>query len=101
MVVKVCGEVDLCTAPDLATELDRALQGQVEIVVDLDKVEFMDCAGLRVLVDAAELTDRITITRAPAQVQKLFELTKTHEVLTIVTPPPARAIAPWAGFDAA
>ena len=50
-VVKVSGRVDSATAPDM----EKALQGLVDsdrsqIVMDLQEVDYMSSAGLRVLV---------------------------------------------------
>jgi anti-sigma B factor antagonist len=90
ILVKVSGEVDLSTAPALAQELRHALQGDRRVVVDLEKVEFLDCAGLRVLLSAAALHDparpRMSVTPGPRQVQKLYELTGADQVLNIVKP---------------
>ena len=44
--------MDLFTAPRLAEELGRAQRERVDVIVDLEKVEFMDCAALRVLARA-------------------------------------------------
>jgi anti-sigma B factor antagonist len=88
----VSGEVDLCTAPWLAREFRRAQRTASQVVVDLERVEFMDCAGLHVLAEfarAAEATDvRLSITPGPRQVQKLFELTGVGAQLPIISPVP-------------
>jgi anti-sigma B factor antagonist len=60
IVVKVSGDVDLCTAPVLAEALTLAVldtksrSGISEIVVDLRRVAFLGAAGLSVLVDASD-----------------------------------------------
>ncbi len=52
-VVSVDGDVDMMTAGHLDTELVGLLRGgDRELVLDLRKVEFMDSAGLSVLVSA-------------------------------------------------
>jgi anti-anti-sigma factor len=52
-VVSVDGDVDMMTAGQLDTELVGLLRGgDRELVLDLRKVEFMDSAGLSVLVSA-------------------------------------------------
>lgn len=51
--VQVQGEVDLVTADLLATALDDELgQGHRFVRLDLSRLSFIDCAGLRVLVSA-------------------------------------------------
>jgi anti-anti-sigma factor len=52
-VVKVCGEVDLATAPVLDRHLSTTIGPACpDIVVDLAEVSFMDAIGLSVLVRA-------------------------------------------------
>jgi anti-sigma B factor antagonist len=96
--VMVSGEVDLCTAPRLAQVLDRVgrLDAQV-VVVDLEEVDFMDCAGLQVLLRAASQLDSVDgrclyVTRARSQVRKLFKLTGVDQLLH-GSPPETVAVA--------
>jgi anti-sigma B factor antagonist len=50
-VVSVTGEVDLYTAPDLKTTIYEVLDsGANDIILDMTGLEFMDSAGLGVLV---------------------------------------------------
>ena len=50
-VVHVAGEIDVYTAPLLREVLDKQVAaGRTELVVDLEKVTFMDSTGLGVLV---------------------------------------------------
>ncbi|MGI5460550.1 STAS domain-containing protein [Streptomyces sp. CA-249302] len=53
-VVEVSGEIDLATAESLTEHLDAATaRGEPDVLVDLRRVEFFDCSGLRVLCRAA------------------------------------------------
>lgn len=50
-VVEIAGEVDVYTAPKLReTLIDLVAGGSYHIVVDMEKVEFLDSTGLGVLV---------------------------------------------------
>jgi anti-sigma B factor antagonist len=87
-VVAVRGELDLATAPTLEEYLLGALQrGGRRVVLDLEHLEFMDAAGLRVIVAAARRlrTDRgELLLRAPSPMtRKLLEITRLDERLTI------------------
>jgi anti-sigma B factor antagonist len=54
VVLSVCGEVDLATAPALGAVLTLALRCvPAVLVVDLSGVDFLGAAGLAVLVAAA------------------------------------------------
>jgi anti-anti-sigma factor len=52
--IQVVGELDLASADHLSDCLSRAVSGDSSrVVVDLSKVEFIDCAGWRPVADAA------------------------------------------------
>jgi anti-sigma B factor antagonist len=74
-VVRVGGEVDLATAPDLLELLDT-LTGSV--VVDLSGVEFLDSSGLSALVATKHRLDanggQLRLRRAQPRVQIVFEV---------------------------
>ncbi|GII66966.1 hypothetical protein Skr01_70510 [Sphaerisporangium krabiense] len=56
VVVAVEGELDLFTAPFLRDEVREAiLQDANRLVLDLDKLSFMDSSGLSVLIEAWRL----------------------------------------------
>ncbi|MEU9187042.1 STAS domain-containing protein [Streptomyces sp. NPDC048484] len=53
MVVEALGEIDIATAGALGEHLDALTSGGVpQVVVDLRRVDFFDCSGLRVLCRA-------------------------------------------------
>jgi anti-sigma B factor antagonist len=50
-VVEVGGEIDVYTAPRLREQLvDLVAEGKYHLVVDMEKVDFLDSTGLGVLV---------------------------------------------------
>ncbi|HEX9697511.1 MAG TPA: STAS domain-containing protein [Actinomycetota bacterium] len=80
------GEIDIATAPALEGWLRAAeSNGNTAIVVDLEAVTFMDVSGLRAFLGAAERArgSRRTfgIARAPAIVQRVFQITGTTHLL--------------------
>ena len=75
--VAVAGEIDAATAPELHTVLDQ--YGRQSVMVDLNKVTFIDSCGLGTLIRAQ---DRITLAGGQLalrglrpNVQKVFEIT--------------------------
>jgi anti-sigma B factor antagonist len=78
VVVVVIGEVDIATAPVLEQRLTEAeARDATSVIVDLDRVSFMDSTGLQVLVAHALSKDngnRLFLTRGSAQVQRLFTI---------------------------
>lgn len=91
VVVALEGELDLCAAPELEASLTRAGAGHTRpIVVDLDRVSFMDSAGVHVLLQFALAKGngrRLALTRGSRQVQRLFEVTGVGRYLQFVASP--------------
>jgi anti-anti-sigma factor len=94
------GEVDLITAPSLDKSLREAETRSIR-VLDLRAVTFMDCAGLRVVVDAGHRADRKTtrlvVVRGPSQLDRLFSASGAASQLELVyvnpfEPPPETAL---------
>jgi len=52
-VLRVSGEVDMRTAPDLRLEVDQAITRRPMLVLDLTGVEFLASEGLSILVELA------------------------------------------------
>ena len=83
VVVALTGELDLATADMLEREV-RELRhsGCDHIVVDLRQLDFMDSAGLRVLISlrntAKCVGHRLILVPGPRQVQHIFDLTATR-----------------------
>ena len=77
-VVIVVGEVDLATAPVLDQKLKAATADRDgPVIVDLDRVGFMDSSGLQVLVAhtlSGQNGCQVLLTKGSPQVQRLFEV---------------------------
>ncbi len=86
VVVAVDGEVDLCSADQFARSLATAADSDVRaILLDLDRVSFMDSAGLHVLLQfSGAERDRLSLTRGSPQVQRLLEVTGVRRYLPFV-----------------
>lgn len=89
VVVEVTGQVDLATAPQLATTLAQAqTDGVDQLVVDLTAVDFLDSAGVRVLVvaaqQAAQANVRLSVRGAQDMVARVLEITGVSDYLNVV-----------------
>lgn len=90
LVVRVTGEVDLRTAPQLQQALDETLERMTggRVVVDLTDVPFFGSPGLAVLVEAASQADechcklRIVVGINPL-VRRSIEVTGLDRVLVL------------------
>jgi anti-sigma B factor antagonist len=88
-VVTAVGQLDVATAPRFRQTLQEAQYGGgVNVVVDLEGVEFLDSFGLGVLVGAlrrarSHQTGFAVAVQRPRLLQ-LFELTGLDQVLRVV-----------------
>ena len=86
VIVSVEGEVDLCAAPLFEESLAIAAATDAPaIVLDLDRVSFMDSAGVHVLLQfsiSEQNRDRLRLTRGSSQVQRLLAITGVRRYLS-------------------
>jgi len=88
LAVRVAGELDIATAPALESALLHALDSEAaSIVLDLERVSFIDSMGLRVLVWAAresrEDGDRLRIDGRSGAVRRMIEITSLDRWLPL------------------
>lgn len=84
LVVSVRGEVDLATAPELESCLQRAFgDAPTGVVLDLEGLTFIDSSGLRVLVarakEARTRDASLTLRNVPRHAQRVLDLTGLSE----------------------
>ena len=88
--IKLGGEVDIASAPELQNVLTAALWGAefTTVVIDLTDVTFIDSTGLSVLVDAhaSSVQDgiRLVLRPGPPSVQRAFEVSGLTRLLPFV-----------------
>lgn len=87
VIVSVAGEVDVHTAPALATALEQAIAQGAPLVVDCSAVPFMDSTGLSVFVAARNQTEALgtslaVVVTEPA-VRKVFAITGLDSVIGV------------------
>ena len=81
------GELDLATAPDLQAQLDRVAGQHPDhgIIIDLTAVSFMDCAGMRPILQCrARLAERLYLRGVQPRVARLFDLAGVPGILQIL-----------------
>lgn len=84
LCLRVGGELDGAAGPVLCEAIASCvLTRPIELVLDLDGLTFMDCSGLRVLIDgrrfARETRVPLLLRRVPAPVRRVLELTGTAD----------------------
>ena len=87
-VVQVGGEVDVATCPQLQAALAELVdRGFHQLIVDLEQVSFLDCAGIGVLVDARRRVQEhggsLRLVRPAPLVRRVLEVTGMTAVFPI------------------
>ncbi len=87
-VLDVGGEVDLSTAPALRQEVDSLIEDGVrDLIVDLERVSFMDSSGLGVLVAGhkrmSEVGGRVALVSREGPTMKILTITGLDRVFSI------------------
>lgn len=77
--IRLTGELDLVNAGAVQAELERvAGTDAAAIVIDLSALTFMDSTGVRLVLTAHARSrtnsNRLSLVRGPASVQRVFEL---------------------------
>ena len=80
------GRLDTTTAPQLEEELKGALEGVTELVMDVEKLDYISSAGLRVLLATQKVMNRqgsMTIRHVSDVIHEIFEVTGFVDILSI------------------
>lgn len=90
----LAGEVDVSTAPLLTAHLEEiAPLVRTDLILDFDRVTFLDVSGLSFLVKAhkqlASQDARLVVFAPTRQIRRLFELTSLVSYLVISPEPSA------------
>ena len=93
-VIRPEGELDISTVGALAPVVERECSSHADLVVDLSRLSFLDCAGLRILLYARALADsngsRLRLVPGPASVRRIFRLTGLESRFNFVAPAATR-----------
>lgn len=84
--VKVEGRLDTATAPELEAELAEVLDEADELVFDLEGLEYMSSAGLRILLATQKkmgLKGGMKVINVNDVIMEIFEITGFSDILTI------------------
>ena len=83
-VLTTVGDLDAAGVPALDRALATALAGGGRVIVDLSRVEFLGCAGIRVLCVAGERHPSLIVVSGTGHaVRRCLEITDAARHLTI------------------
>ena len=86
MTVVVVGRLDTITAPALEKTVSENIESIESLILDLNGLEYISSAGLRVLLGAQKKMQRIgtmKLTNVCEDVMEIFEMTGFADILII------------------
>lgn len=86
LILALEGRLDTSTAPELEAALKKTMPGIDELIFDLEKLDYISSAGLRVLLSAHKVMAQkggMKVIRANEIVMEVFEVTGFADILTI------------------
>ena len=86
LLIALEGRLDTMTAPQLEAELRGSLNGVEALTLDLEKLEYISSAGLRVLLSAQKTMakqGKMKLIHVNETVMEVFEVTGFTDFLTI------------------
>lgn len=86
LIIALEGRLDTTTAPELEACIKDSLQDVKELVLNLEKLEYISSAGLRILLLAQKMMNQqgtMVVTGANSIVMEVFEVTGFTDILTL------------------
>jgi anti-sigma B factor antagonist len=86
LTVLLEGRLDTTTAPELETALKGEIEGVKDLVIDLENLEYISSAGLRVLLASQKIMNKqgsMVVIHPNDVINEIFEVTGFCDILTI------------------
>ncbi len=86
LVIALAGRLDTTTSPELEKELKESLPGVSQLTLDLEELEYISSAGLRVLLAAQKTMSAqgtMKLIHVNEIIMEIFEITGFSDILTI------------------
>ncbi len=86
VVLGLSGRLDTVTSPQLESVLDEVLPGATDLVFDLEGLEFISSAGLRLILRAQKTMNTqgsMRLTHVADAVAEIFDITGFTDFLAI------------------
>lgn len=84
--VALIGRLDTNTAPELEQALNASLDGVETLLIDMEQLDYISSAGLRVLLAAQKTMNKqgeMKVLHVNETVMEIFEVTGFSDILTI------------------
>ena len=86
LVISLAGRLDTITAPELEEQLASGLETKEKLTFDMEKLEYISSAGLRVLLSAQKKMSKkggMVVKNVSEEVMEIFEVTGFADILVI------------------
>lgn len=86
VTLKVSGRLDTTTAPELEAAIADVLENAKDLVFDLENLEYISSAGLRVILKAQKTMNTkgsMKLTNVNESIMEVFDITGFLDILTI------------------
>ena len=80
------GRLDTTTAPQLENELRKSLSGVESLIFEVEALEYISSAGLRVLLSSQKQMNKqgeMVIRNVRPEIMEIFDVTGFSDILTI------------------
>ena len=87
LTIALGGRLDTTTAPELEKAISEQCDGVNSLEIDMEKLEYISSAGLRVLLAAKKQMDAangaLTVTHVCDEIMEVFDMTGFSDILSI------------------
>ena len=87
LTLKLEGRLETSTAPKLQEVVDKELEGIMKLLIDLEELEYVSSAGLRVLLAASKKMKakqgNMVVCHVGEDIMEVFEITGFNDILNI------------------
>ena len=80
------GRLDTTTSPQLENDLRTSMNGITELILDMNKLDYISSAGLRVLLSAQKVMNKqgnMIIRNVKPEIMEIFDVTGFVDILNI------------------
>lgn len=86
LILKIASRLDTTSAPEMEKAVKENISGVEELVIDMEKLEYISSAGLRVLLSAQKTMNSqgsMKVINVSDTIMEIFEITGFNEIMTI------------------
>ena len=86
LILKIAGRLDTTSAPEMEKAVKENISGVEKLIIDMEKLEYISSAGLRVLLSAQKTMNgqgSMKVIHVSDTIMEIFEITGLNEIMTI------------------